>query len=182
MAQTRTTTIITSAISTAPSYRCRYRCISLCRHVCTQLKPHNQVREKDENFDNLWLFKLTCVLNNQNLGVFSLLVPFSNRHFMFYCCFVQQRNRFVVPRFRSIFLSPAPCRPWSYVCFSICCCWLPFVCCAAFWNARIRKTMTREQKRWQLLQNNNISVGKVHVLHILSVTYHGACCIWMPEN
>lgn len=32
----------------------------------TQPKPHNQVREKDENFDNLWLFKLTCVLNNQN--------------------------------------------------------------------------------------------------------------------
>lgn len=57
-------------------------CICTYSHVCTQLKPHNQVREKDENFDNLWLFKLTCVLNNQNQGVFFPLVEKSFFFFM----------------------------------------------------------------------------------------------------
>lgn len=113
---------------------------------------------------------------------FLLLVPFSNRHFMFYCCFVQQRNRFAVPRFGSIFLPPPllvhDCVSASpYVAVS----YLLFVL-LHFGTRSHSKNYDTGTKTMATTTKQNIAVGKVHVLHILSITCHGACCIWMPKN
>lgn len=149
------------------------------RHTDTA-KPHNQVREKDENFDNLWLFKLTCVLNNQNQrGIFFTL-----------WCTTPERSIHTQLRNRLLALGSAQCYFWwfsRFFSFSCRSCHMPPLVYLLFtvlhsWKLCAVKNYETGTAATTIATTTNNIILRLHALHILSVTYHGSCCIWMPKK
>lgn len=128
--------------------------------------------EKDENFDNLWLFKLTCVLNNQNQrSFFSLSFPhllsFSYRRYSFRK--IVYMYIFQAPRFSSTLIMCVVVRLFVRALFAI----LPLF---ASFRIAFPKTVTgTTTTATTAVRKHNIAVGKVTCFtHTLQLAHHEA--------